>query len=92
MISYTPEEAELIESGALTNKKELLIIQYVACVPDHLGSGTQANNMRLYNMKLKKHCNIKISTHIADTLPPGGGGTPILDLTGCAAQQGVLLR
>ena len=23
---------------------------------------------------------------------PGGGGTPILDLTGCAAQQGVLLR
>ena len=24
--------------------------------------------------------------------PPGGGGTPILDLTGCAAQQGVLLR
>ena len=24
--------------------------------------------------------------------PRGGGGTPILDLTGCAAQQGVLLR
>ena len=23
--------------------------------------------------------------------PGGGGGTPILDLTGCAAQQGVLL-
>ena len=23
---------------------------------------------------------------------PGGGGTSILDLTGCAAQQGVLLR
>ena len=27
MISYAPEEAELIESGALTNKTELLIIQ-----------------------------------------------------------------
>ena len=25
-------------------------------------------------------------------MPEGGGGTPILDLTGCAAQQGVLLR
>ena len=24
--------------------------------------------------------------------PRGGGGIPILDLTGCAAQQGVLLR
>ena len=23
--------------------------------------------------------------------PAGGGGTPILDLTGCTAQQGVLL-
>ena len=28
-----------------------------------------------------------ISGHV-----PEGGGTPILDLTGCAAQQGVLLR
>ena len=27
MISYAPEEAELIESGVLTNKTELLIIQ-----------------------------------------------------------------
>ncbi len=28
MISCAPEEAELIESGALTNKTERLIIQY----------------------------------------------------------------
>ena len=29
MISYAPEEAELIESGSLTNEIELLIMQYV---------------------------------------------------------------
>ena len=52
MISYAPEEAELIESGALTNKTELLIIQ---C------------EVIQYNMKLK-HYNIRITTHVHDKL------------------------
>ena len=33
-----------------------------------------------------------IVTLFAPCTPPRGGGTPILDQTGCAAQQGVLLQ
>ena len=39
-----------------------------------------------------KSCNNEIPlSHFYQLMTPGGG-TPILDLTGCAAQQGVLLR
>ena len=40
-------------------------------------------------VSLKLICRVELNLQCLNI--PGGGVTPILDLTGCAAQQGVLL-
>ena len=52
------------------------------------GCGFMCTALELYNDRTR----CQLERHVASTGGGGGGRTPILDLTGCATQQGVILR